>query len=146
MRKIYISFIFLLISNLSYSLNVEKGKEELKSIKKELILKYKKELGADYSNFSNSSSNEKRAFYENLYLKFLGKYIIDLKDVKVYTGPDVNNVMLFANTPIEKSTFEDIYKILSIEESNKKLKLIQVPENNRGKFYGIIQEKISERE
>lgn len=143
MRNIYISFFLLLLSINSYSINIEKGKEELKAVKRELIIKYKKEIGADYSDFSNSSSNEKRAFYENLYLKFLGKYIVDLKDVKVYTGPNVNNVMIFANTPIEKSMFNDIYNILSIEESNKKLKLIQVPDNNKGKFYGIIQEKSS---
>ena len=113
----------------------------MKNIKKELILKYKSEIGVDYSSFENRSLNEKRVFYENLYLTFLSKYIGDLGDVKVYIGKDINNVMIFANNPIDKSTFDSIYNIILKEDTSKKLKLIQVPENDRVKFYGIIQEK-----
>ena len=134
MKKILL-FITLLISLNSFSsINTSKGFIELKNIKKELILKYKSEIGVDYSSFENRSPNEKRVFYENLYLKFLSKYIEDLGDVKVYTGKDVNN-------PIDRSTFESIYTIILKEDPSKKLKLIQVPENDRVKFYGVIQEK-----
>ena len=141
MRKILL-FITLLISLNSFSsINTSKGFIELRNIKKELILKYKSEIGVDYSSFENRSPNEKRVFYENLYLKFLSKYIEDLGDVKVYMGKDVNNVMIFANNPIDSSTFDSIYNIISKEDPSKKLKLIQVPENDRVKFYGVIQEK-----
>ena len=141
MKKILL-FITLLISLNSFSsINTSKGFIELRNIKKELILKYKSEIGVDYSSFENRSPNEKRVFYENLYLKFLSKYIEDLGDVKVYMGKDVNNVMIFANNPIDSSTFDSIYNIISKEDPSKKLKLIQVPENDRVKFYGIIQEK-----
>ena len=140
--KKFLLFITLLISLNSFSsINTSKGFIELRNIKKELILKYKSEIGVDYSSFENRSPNEKRVFYENLYLKFLSKYIEDLGDVKVYTGKDVNNVMIFANNPIDRSTFEYIYTIILKEDPSKKLKLIQVPENDRVKFYGVIQEK-----
>ena len=140
--KKFLLFITLLISLNSFSsINTSKGFIELRNIKKELILKYKSEIGVDYSSFENRSPNEKRVFYENLYLKFLSKYIEDLGDVKVYTGKDVNNVMIFANNPIDSSTFDSIYNIISKEDPSKKLKLIQVPENDRVKFYGVIQEK-----
>lgn len=140
--KKFLLFITLLISLNSFSsINTSKGFVELRNIKKELILKYKSEIGVDYSSFENRSPNEKRVFYENLYLKFLSKYIEDLGDVKVYMGKDVNNVMIFANNPIDSSTFDSIYNIISKEDSSKKLKLIQVPENDRVKFYGVIQEK-----
>ncbi|WP_455514935.1 hypothetical protein [Pseudostreptobacillus sp.] len=49
--------------------------------------------------------------------------------------------MIFANNPIDRSTFESIYTIILKEDPSKKLKLIQVPENDRVKFYGVIQEK-----
>ncbi len=140
--KKFLLFITLLISLNSFSsINASKGFVELRNIKKELILKYKSEIGVDYSSFENRSPNEKRVFYENLYLKFLSKYIEDLGDVKVYMGKDVNNVMIFANNPIDSSTFDSIYNIISKEDPSKKLKLIQVPENDRVKFYGVIQEK-----
>ena len=140
--KKFLLFITLLISLNSFSsINANKGFVELRNIKKELILKYKSEIGVDYSSFENRSPNEKRVFYENLYLKFLSKYIEDLGDVKVYMGKDVNNVMIFANNPIDSSTFDSIYNIISKEDPSKKLKLIQVPENDRVKFYGVIQEK-----
>lgn len=140
--KKFLLFITLLISLNSFSsINTSKGFVELRNIKKELILKYKSEIGVDYSSFENRSPNEKRVFYENLYLKFLSKYIEDLGDVKVYMGKDVNNVMIFANNPIDSSTFDSIYNIISKEDPSKKLKLIQVPENDRVKFYGVIQEK-----
>ena len=141
MKKILL-FITLLISLNSFSsINTSKGFIELRNIKKELILKYKSEIGVDYSSFENRSPNEKRVFYENLYLKFLSKYIEDLGDVKVYTGKDVNNVMIFANNPIDRSTFESIYTIILKEDPSKKLKLIQVPENDRVKFYGEDKKK-----
>ena len=140
--KKFLLFITLLISLNSFSsINTSKGFVELRNIKKELILKYKSEIGVDYSSFENRSPNEKRVFYENLYLKFLSKYIEDLGDIKVYMGKDVNNVMIFANNPIDSSTFDSIYNIISKEDPSKKLKLIQVPENDRVKFYGVIQEK-----
>ena len=140
--KKFLLFITLLISLNSFSsINTSKGFVELRNIKKELILKYKSEIGVDYSSFENRSPNEKRVFYENLYLKFLSKYIEDLGNVKVYMGKDVNNVMIFANNPIDSSTFDSIYNIISKEDPSKKLKLIQVPENDRVKFYGVIQEK-----
>lgn len=140
--KKFLLFITILISLNSFSsINTSKGFVELRNIKKELILKYKSEIGVDYSSFENRSPNEKRVFYENLYLKFLSKYIEDLGDVKVYMGKDVNNVMIFANNPIDSSTFDSIYNIISKEDPSKKLKLIQVPENDRVKFYGVIQEK-----
>ena len=140
--KKFLLFITLLISLNSFSsINTSKGFVELRNIKKELILKYKSEIGVDYSSFENRSPNEKRVFYENLYLKFLSKYIEDLGDVKVYMGKDVNNIMIFANNLIDSSTFDSIYNIISKEDPSKKLKLIQVPENDRVKFYGVIQEK-----
>lgn len=140
--KKFLLFITLSISLNSFSsINTSKGFVELRNIKKELILKYKSEIGVDYSSFENRSPNEKRVFYENLYLKFLSKYIEDLGDIKVYMGKDVNNVMIFANNPIDSSTFDSIYNIISKEDPSKKLKLIQVPENDRVKFYGVIQEK-----
>ena len=141
MKKILLSFTLLMSLNSFSSINVNKGFIELKNIKKELILKYKSEIGVDYSSFENRSLNEKRVFYENLYLTFLSKYIGDLGDVKVYIGKDINNVMIFANNPIDKSTFDSIYNIILKEDTSKKLKLIQVPDNHRVKFYGIIQEK-----
>lgn len=146
MLKKIILFISFLISFISFSnINMDKVDSELKSIKKKLITKYKKEYGTDFSNLENNSIKEIRIFKETLYLSFLSKYVKDISDVKIYSNEEFNNILIFADEIIEKDEFCKIFDIL-FRDDNKKLKLIQVP-TNRSKVYGeIIQEKSSERE
>lgn len=146
MLKKIILFISFLISFISFSIiNMDKVDSELKSIKKKLITKYKKEYGTDFSNLENNSIKEIRIFKETLYLSFLSKYVKDISDVKIYSNEEFNNILIFADEIIEKDEFCKIFDIL-FRDDNKKLKLIHVP-TNRSKVYGeIIQEKSSERE
>lgn len=140
MKKIIYGLFF--ISCITFStISLDKSYDELKSIKKELIVKYKKELGINFEDFSKNSANEIRIFNETLYLKFLSKYVNDISDIKIYSTNDIINIMIFSNIKIDRENFEEIYKILKKDIGNKKLKLIQVPTNNNSKDNKIIQEK-----
>ncbi|CAM3135227.1 hypothetical protein [Streptobacillus ratti] len=144
MKKIFIAIMILLSFNTFAMIDVEEGLAELKNIKKELIIKYKKVMDIDFSDTSEKSTNELRIFNETLYLKFLSGYLFDVTDVKMYSSKNVNNLVIFADTPIEKDDFDSIYSIIAKEENDKRLKLLQVPSSSTKNI--IIQEKSSERD
>ncbi|WP_180371213.1 hypothetical protein, partial [Streptobacillus notomytis] len=77
----------------------EEGLAELKKIKKELIKKYKEVMNIDFSDKSEKSTNQLRIFNETLYLKFFSKYVFDIADVKIYSSKNVNNLVIFADSP-----------------------------------------------
>lgn len=101
-------------------------------------------MNIDFSDVSEKSTNELRIFNETLYLKFLSKYVFDVTDVKMYSSKNVNNLVIFADTPIEKDDFDSIYSIIAKKENDKRLKLLQVPSSSTKNI--IIQEKSSERD
>ncbi|WP_064610133.1 hypothetical protein [Streptobacillus moniliformis] len=144
MKKIFIAIMILLSFNSFSMIDIEDGLAELNNIKKELIIKYKKVMNIDFSDVSEKSTNELRIFNETLYLKFLSKYIFDVTDVKMYSSKNVNNLVIFADTPIEKDDFDSIYSIIAKKENDKRLKLLQVPSSSTKNI--IIQEKSSERD
>ncbi|ACZ00536.1 hypothetical protein [Streptobacillus moniliformis] len=144
MKKIFIAIMILLSFNSFSMIDIEDGLAELNNIKKELIIKYKKVMNIDFSDVSEKSTNELRIFNETLYLKFLSKYVFDVTDVKMYSSKNVNNLVIFADTPIEKDDFDSIYSIIAKKENDKRLKLLQVPSSSTKNI--IIQEKSSERD
>ncbi|WP_064580897.1 hypothetical protein [Streptobacillus moniliformis] len=144
MKKIFIAIMILLSFNSFSMIDIEDGLAELNNIKKELIIKYKKVMNIDFSDVSEKSTNELRIFNETLYLKFLSKYVFDVTDVKIYSSKNVNNLVIFADTPIEKDDFDSIYSIIAKKENDKRLKLLQVPSSSTKNI--IIQEKSSERD
>ncbi|WP_155733052.1 hypothetical protein, partial [Streptobacillus moniliformis] len=113
MKKIFIAIMILLSFNSFSMIDIEDGLAELNNIKKELIIKYKKVMNIDFSDVSEKSTNELRIFNETLYLKFLSKYVFDVTDVKMYSSKNVNNLVIFADTPIEKDDFDSIYSIIA---------------------------------
>ncbi|WP_064607156.1 hypothetical protein [Streptobacillus moniliformis] len=144
MKKIFIAIMILLSFNSFSMIDIEDGLAELNNIKKELIIKYKKVMNIDFSDVSEKSTNELRIFNETLYLKFLSKYVFDVTDVKMYSSKNINNLVIFADTPIEKDDFDSIYSIIAKKENDKRLKLLQVPSSSTKNI--IIQEKSSERD
>ncbi|WP_156299148.1 hypothetical protein [Streptobacillus canis] len=147
MKKIVIAILLLFSFNLFAMIDLEEGLKELKDMKKELIVKYKKEMNIDFTDMTKNSVNEIRIFNETLYLKFLSKYVTDITDIKIYSSKMVNNLVIFADIPIEKSDFNSIYSIIAREENKKRLKLLQVPSSsNKNQLDKIIQEKSSGRD
>ncbi|CAM3158531.1 hypothetical protein STFE110948_04360 [Streptobacillus felis] len=147
MKKIIISILTLLTINSFSMISKDEGYSELKGIKKELVTRYKKEMNIDFSDLSKNTVNEQRIFNETLYLKFLSKYVFDITDVKMYSSPSVNNIVIFADKPIDKNDFKSLYAIIAKEENSKKLKLLQVPSaNSKNDLDKIIQERSSERD
>ncbi|WP_066899827.1 hypothetical protein [Streptobacillus notomytis] len=144
MKKIVIAIMLLLSFNSFSMIDKEEGLAELKKIKKELIKKYKEVMNIDFSDKSEKSTNQLRIFNETLYLKFFSKYVFDIADVKIYSSKNVNNLVIFADSPIEKDDFDNIYSIVAEEESDKRLKLLQVPSSSTKNT--IIQEKSSGRD
>lgn len=147
MRKIVIAILLLFSFNSFAMIDLEEGLKELKDMKKELIVKYKKEMNIDFTDMTKNSVNEIRIFNETLYLKFLSKYVTDITDIKIYSSKMVNNLVIFADIPIEKSDFNSIYSIIAREENKKRLKVLQVPSSsNKNQLDKIIQEKSSGRD
>lgn len=144
-KKLLLIFLFVIGINLFSNTSINEKIEFLNNLKSQLIIRYKTEVGIDFSDFKKNTPKEIRIFKETLYLHFISEYVDDIKDIKIFEKKKNINVILFADKKIDKESFNMIFDIITLNEPNFKVNLIQVPDS-RNKIYGdVIQERYTER-